>query len=465
MEFRYKFKNSGILMITHESGDPIVLHQHKKMLANGTVETPLFHLQNYLNDVKTDFNVSEELFKLYTRYQAGYKLEDIPMHIFKNILKVIDFNDVLNWVKRTTNVPPRYKIGGKTTLSQLEGRTFSHSDYLELIALTIVYGALIPIASNLVVKSKIVSGDYGLVIVANMLTSTSLFMTEIGKKLIDNIETIHKTAPKEFLTIDKVLSFEETEHLLTTLILGKLVNYDYRNDNNGRNIITWLFNYSILVPSLKERAKSSVVEDKSSTFELQKTVNEFPTNVVEEYMWITEDWELFSNQYAPLTKEEVKLAMYAKRIIEKGFTITDAKMGLASVAIKHYINPNGLLLLGKNRIGHIDEKHIGGLKHCFMLAFVKIFTIDNLLGEYILSTVLSNETMLVGNISPISTDEIEEVFPFIDTSIISSAISIISTELRTGTYSLEDRPVILGDDVSIRILNLYKTLLNTDTNK
>jgi hypothetical protein len=388
-----------------------------------------------------------------------------------DILDLIDLDQAVKYFSTRVNVPSRFVQGFEETIGKNEVRTYNYQSYIELIALVAVYSAVVPIFAMLVNFKEPESKEYAIPIAMAHILGHELFdETAAGKKFTGTINIIYKSLLRDLLIVETEMAAEDYLIQLTVMALSKVIRYDYKTDTNEMNITT-KFQKTVKdkTPSFIDKKRPNKdSRDKSSTFELSKIVYSITRNVIEEYMFITEDLDRFINQYGVPSPETKRLVDIAMKAMEKEIVLSDAALTLTAFTVKDYIHPAAIELLGENRPG-VKDDIIGGLKHCIALAFAMIYPKNKVLACMLVSDKLVSDYLVPKtNTANIKTADINRVFPYAESAnnYIAQAINIMGDELLVSTLLnrlpkdiYDGELVIVPSDIKIQILDLYEQLL------
>ena len=385
LTYEMKFGKRSNLFIGFR-GDTIPMRQSPKLVSpvkSGDIN-PFQLLCEYLeyrypSTENSSMAVYQEMFDIYKRC-ADYitnndfiinEFETTPLHEMMNI---VSFYEVRSWVSNRIVPPAQHINNTKGTFGKDDVRTFDGPDYLDLCALVITTSAVSPIMAALVYKTEIVSKKQTFCAIYDFTEEILGENLPIFEKYVGNVDLIQRTKAS-LNAINNETSFDDGVQILAaTTLYGRLSTHNILTDGGGKTLVTRL-NQVILgktdkkdVNATKER--SNVRGDKAvSSFDLV-TPYEYTGDIIQDYIWITEDPIMFVEQVYKDGLPDHLAKHYNDGLKYVIGTPSPEVVAMMAVILRHYIAPEALTLLGIEREG-VKPQH-KSIDVCRAVAYMEI---------------------------------------------------------------------------------------------
>jgi len=236
----------------------------------------------------------------------------LPVSIVYEILDMFDYNDILNWVINIRKVPTLPNLADKFDSDDANdseftrAQTYLKSEYLELVALTIIIKSVIgPIAHYGYLKNSEINGAHKEYILYNFIDGHPVSKLPPTLRLKAFTEKLVSIALKESTVtavriIEKRIPKEETaDYILAAIMLQKVSIASIVNDTSSKNIITMIYTFINNKLSVKGDTSNSIrakdgymdaeIGEKESIVESYRMTVSVAPNIPIELNWSLED--------------------------------------------------------------------------------------------------------------------------------------------------------------------------------
>lgn len=336
--------------------------------------TDLNSLFEFINKYMSTLNEeqSNEIFKEFVDVYKFYEnniidinsktfIEKIENKLAK-ICRIIDFDNfkiMLNWEENRIYIPENTltEFVYDPDLTVTREKTYLKSEYLGLIALSLMFRLLLPVYIQYYNYIKHITNFYFYKIFI-LFIKTNLYVSEELNKLreyIENIqESLEETSKKDYLVIDSGFSMDDiTDNIIAEVIFTKLINIDYFNKKI--NIVSYVFQTikfklrftgserGVLRSKL---AKNEVEKDDFSYFEDYRKTSDISIGTVAELQYAYENLFSILNilkiedfDFEEYNKELQKLSIFLTKKIHK------IQIIMLGIFLNKYLNPRSLFYI------------------------------------------------------------------------------------------------------------------------
>jgi len=398
-------------------------------------------LNRYLNSKGVEFQ--EKYFELLEAGMEQIKriainnTLSLPYKSINNIIDLIDYEDVLKFVKLNITPPSKLADVFNMRIEQDEKgsriQTYLKSDYLELVAVALVFKATLGLLGEYVTANKKdMTGsriEYTIYDVyrQNKITETSPMVKLVGfitklmeQPLASNASMIHML---EVQTSEDELKM----YLLSKVVLNRVAVSTIIDDNDDLNIVTVIYNYinnKLKPPTgaksirektvLSEPGTDNTAENKDSQFEAYRASTDTTNGAIIEVNFVTDTIEKVLNQlpekmYQQVDMKALKDTSRLPRDFQKA-NFTHFQVTMLSIVFKNVIDPRSIPQLKRENmvilISVMFAYLIGmGYKHLAILSVCFIYEEDD---EIRVVKLTGNRTRIDAQLK----DQLNEVFPY-----------------------------------------------------
>jgi hypothetical protein len=330
------------------------------------------------------------IFKVYRDIEYGFDsihaMGDLNEHLYDKVKELIDLHGLENikdWISFKSDIVIPRDIGTEyvpgTDLSITREKTYIKSDYVQLVALSLILRTMVPVWGHYISCIRQDTGtSYKEYYAFQLLRKSSLINCEPMKRFetyIDHNIKDERNQPSNFM---KVISSEDyAYHQLALAVIRRLCLEDIRGTVPGTNLARAMYGYIIgKVRNPDSSAESNVREkkldsneraadQKISTWEVYKiSSNISDAEIVE----IQVSMQQFHDQIIEMggtTEQVMRLSMYTDgptllRSLRTSKALESERLSQPQLAIlrwllKPIVSPRGILYLqnGQNQIGSL----------------------------------------------------------------------------------------------------------------
>ena len=358
---------------------------------------PFQLLSDYLEyrypiDKNESIVVYKRLFGLYKQAtdfinNNKFLVNEFDTKVLHEIHNIVSFYEVRAWVSHRIVPPEQHAKNRKDDFGKDSTRTYDGSDYLDLVALVITTSALSPIMASLIYKTEVVSKQQAFCVAFEMTEEVLGDTLPIFKKYVGHVDLIQR-AKSNLNAINNEMSFDDAIQVLSiTTLYGRLSTHNILEDGGGKTLVTRLHQVIIGKTDKNDanstKQRSNMRGDKVvSSFDLS-TPYEYTGDIIQDYIWITEDPTLFVMQVYKdgLTKKQAEHFNTALKYVIG--TPSPEIVAIMAIILRHFIAPEALTLLGIEREGH--KPVIRSIDVCRATAYMEIVEKFPLIAQMIIS--------------------------------------------------------------------------------
>lgn len=410
LTYEMKFGKRSNLFIKFK-GDMVPMRQSPKLVSPvkaGDIN-PFRLLCEYLeyrypSTDNSSMKVYQKMFEIYKKSTEFItnnefvinEFETTPLH---EMMEIVSFYEVRSWVSNRIVPPTQHINNTKGIFGKDEIRTFDGPDYLDLCALVITTSAISPIMASLVYKTEIVSKKQTFCAIYDMTEEVLGDNLPIFEKYVGNVDLIQRTKAG-LNAINNETSLDDGIQILAiTTLYGRLSTHNILTDGGGKTLVTRLNQVIIGKTDKKDvnatKERNNIRGDKAiSSFDLV-TPYEHTGDIIQDYIWITEDPTMFVEQVYKDGLPDNLAEHYNTALQYVIGTPSPEVVGMMAVILRHYIAPEALTLLGTERVG-LKPVH-RAIDVCRAVAYMEIVDIFPELAYLIISKREDSAAITLGD--------------------------------------------------------------------
>jgi len=413
------FKNISPVEVSFE-GEKFQINLSRKLIKKEGHKdlSPYFLINQYLGYKSEEFNA--QYFKeLSTFTEQALRSANAPLNqtdvtsIF-NVLDMFKLEEIADWIENVLKleVLPHFEETIVISLSKNAIQTYTRKDYINFLALVMIFSAMNPMYGLLTYLYEGIEGIYVIVDIFKLIENHPLFKSPVYKRMDAHADLLFKDLSVQ--ASEKQTDFETIKQTtkLTTLF-GRLATHNVFTDDTRMDLIRrFIFSIEGKTGSqFKLRKEDANSDVEANPFESVKRYYSVLGYVEEELKFITRDGKRFAQQYFQLTPEQHKLYDIGFEAA-KHSDIGPEVLGIMALVLKKYIHPKALEIIGLERAGEKSD----GIWGVQATAFMLIWPISEFLAKVCVSSMIVTEDIILGdslNVN-ISKSELAPIFPLMN---------------------------------------------------
>jgi len=328
----------------------------------------------------TLFNVYKEALSNVHNLNRASPFFPLPVHILSNLLELIDFEEILYYIKEVYKVKPLASLPDTLDISMVindkgtREQTYLKSDFLDLCGLSIVIKLLIPILGELINEhSAEIDPNQKEFILYQIINNTKLANIQPLLKVKDMVVVLLK----QYLTpqLEKIMVLGKNisdnnihSYIIAKLLFTEIAYTDILSETDTHNTIvamhTWTkaqaetgsgFSTRIMEKTPPRTIGSDENGLSESTHEAVRTISDISPGQVTEYIWATDSISIILKQLEnkPYKPKDINSVIKARDLVNKVTNITIAHMCILGLMFKDLIHPNATRYIYKNNIHNL----------------------------------------------------------------------------------------------------------------
>ena len=345
--------------------------------------------------------------RLFLEYSKSYRVmmdmlmaesvTPLPIHGTHNILDLLDYKDILNWVINVRKIPTikslivSFDSKGERMSDSTKEQTYTQSEYLELVALTIITKAILPVVGLLSsVRNTDLKGSRREYTLYNLIRTHKNIVTPALSKLTGFVEKLVEQSNKDIdvtaiRVIEKNIAVGETvTYALSILMLTRIPTHVIENDTEEKHLVNKLYGAVGNVLTNKGDTSNAIRKTKNvldydasdgsqmSVLESYNVTTKLPKGWEDEFNFAVSDIDTIISQLPVTVSRDIVDDAYKCTKIFEVKDISDIQTSMLSYIFKGVIDPRSipylsldsllnLLAVGFGFLWTLDSKYLAVL--------------------------------------------------------------------------------------------------------
>jgi len=328
----------------------------------------------------TLFNVYKEALSNVHNLNRASPFFPLPVHLLANLLDLINFEEILYFIKDVFKVKPLASLPDILDVSMVindkgtREQTYLKSDFLDLCALSIIIKMLIPILGELVNEhSAEIDPNQKEFILYQIVNSTKLASIQPLLKVKDMVVVLLK----QYLTpqLEKIIVLGKNisdnnihSYIIAKLLFTEIAYTDILSETDSHNSIVAMHTWTKAQAETGSGFSTRIMEKtpprtiggdenglSESTHEAVRTISDISPGQVTEYIWATDNIDIILKQLEnkPYKPKDAPAVIKARDLVNKVSNITIAHMSILGLIFKDLVHPNATRYVYKNNIHNL----------------------------------------------------------------------------------------------------------------